>query len=679
MPHKNKLQTAMDWKLEQFHFSEQRQTLAEGERIETLEPLACAVLAHLCRRAGEVVSRDELVDAVWQGRVVTDNAVNQIIAKLRKALGDDARNPRFIVTQSKTGYRLVAGVERIPSSQKGRFPRRPLPMLVTVGAVVSVVALLVIVGSLPEEPTARSASPLIRGGSDEYGPAVSPDGTILAYSSFEDNQLRLYLRDLQTGQAQQVEFGSGYAGGVSWSRDGDWLVYLYTESNRCQFRQRSVSDLNVSDYKVLHNCPIGSYGQAIFNHAGDKLYYAEAPEGKTPYWLFEMDLKSNVRRRLNQPVPVLGGNSEFDLHPWQDKLLVSSPDSQQWLNIYQLDLKADRFEPMFRLNEYSCCAIWSHDGARVLLQVENPYELVSFALDGSDRRVDYRGVQRIGATTRFPNGEDYVFIGAEYDADVVAFGGEGVPYEVVVNSSVEDRLPSIDPSGRWLVYVSDRSGQYKLWVKDLESNTETRVDTAGHPYYYGIAWAPNGRRLAAFGSNEIDLLAWPSGKTRKLKIPHSEIRGVSWADSDTVAFSVEEQGGWVVKHYRVDSDQLMSGPQGWAYINYGTDPADTLWFTAEGQVMFGSDKATVDGLGGVAPLHRRRFNPLLRDGVLAYFIEQGGQWHLMTSRYDGMQWSVASELGAVAIPGQISLFEDKVYVSWLMQSDSDVFRTTGQQ
>jgi DNA-binding winged helix-turn-helix (wHTH) protein/WD40 repeat protein len=65
------------------------------------------LLVFLADHAGELVSRREILDAVWRQDFVSDAAVSGTIAKLRRALDDDARNPRFIETLSKRGYRLL--------------------------------------------------------------------------------------------------------------------------------------------------------------------------------------------------------------------------------------------------------------------------------------------------------------------------------------------------------------------------------------------------------------------------------------------------------------------------------------------------------------------------------------------------------------------------------------------
>ena len=60
-----------------------------------LEPKVMAVLTHLHGRAGEVVSREDLIRSVWHGRPVVDEVVSRCIAALRRELGESARGPRY--------------------------------------------------------------------------------------------------------------------------------------------------------------------------------------------------------------------------------------------------------------------------------------------------------------------------------------------------------------------------------------------------------------------------------------------------------------------------------------------------------------------------------------------------------------------------------------------------------
>lgn len=104
--------------------------ISRGQEVVHLEPKAMAVLLHLASRPGEVASRDELLAAVWPGVIVGDNALTQVIIKLRKALGDTAREPTYIQAISKKGYRLIETVDRLSGEEFDRSqspPAAPTP------------------------------------------------------------------------------------------------------------------------------------------------------------------------------------------------------------------------------------------------------------------------------------------------------------------------------------------------------------------------------------------------------------------------------------------------------------------------------------------------------------------------------------------------------------------------
>src|SRR5688500_2997379 len=84
--------------------------LWSGPREVRLTPKASGVLKVLVLRAGEPVSKDDLFASVWNDTIVTDDALTSCIQELRRALEDDARQPRFIETRHRRGYRFVAPV-----------------------------------------------------------------------------------------------------------------------------------------------------------------------------------------------------------------------------------------------------------------------------------------------------------------------------------------------------------------------------------------------------------------------------------------------------------------------------------------------------------------------------------------------------------------------------------------
>ncbi len=91
-----------------FRFESPSGRLWSGNQEVRLTPKAAAVLSALLARAGEPVSREELFASVWPNTVVSDDALASCIQELRKALSDDPKDPRFIETRHRRGYRFVA-------------------------------------------------------------------------------------------------------------------------------------------------------------------------------------------------------------------------------------------------------------------------------------------------------------------------------------------------------------------------------------------------------------------------------------------------------------------------------------------------------------------------------------------------------------------------------------------
>jgi len=90
-----------------------------GDRMIGVEPKAHAVLMVLLNRAGEAIERETLLDTVWGHRHVTPSVLNRIVAQLRRALGDDASNPRYIQTLHGRGYRFMVKPERLEGDEEG--------------------------------------------------------------------------------------------------------------------------------------------------------------------------------------------------------------------------------------------------------------------------------------------------------------------------------------------------------------------------------------------------------------------------------------------------------------------------------------------------------------------------------------------------------------------------------
>ena len=79
----------------------------DGEAV-ALAPKPFAVLCALARTPGRLMTKNALLDLVWGHRFVTESVLASAISEVRSALGDDPRQPRYIETVSRRGYRFIA-------------------------------------------------------------------------------------------------------------------------------------------------------------------------------------------------------------------------------------------------------------------------------------------------------------------------------------------------------------------------------------------------------------------------------------------------------------------------------------------------------------------------------------------------------------------------------------------
>ncbi|KRE85849.1 hypothetical protein ASG75_09850 [Rhodanobacter sp. Soil772] len=97
-----------------------------------VEPKAYMLLLTLLRHAGEMVSKDTLLDSVWGHRHVTTGVLNRVISQLRRTLGDSSAQPRYIATVHSLGYRFICEVQCTSPATDGSIDsplRTPPPRL----------------------------------------------------------------------------------------------------------------------------------------------------------------------------------------------------------------------------------------------------------------------------------------------------------------------------------------------------------------------------------------------------------------------------------------------------------------------------------------------------------------------------------------------------------------------
>src|SRR5262245_39029258 len=120
---------ASQWIFGPFRLDPRNACLWRGVEIVPLPPTAFTLLHYLVSHAGQLVTKDELFEAIWSEMVVSEAVLKVRMGEVRKALGETAREPRCIATVHRRGYRFVAPVTRLDASPGAvaatRDPSRP--------------------------------------------------------------------------------------------------------------------------------------------------------------------------------------------------------------------------------------------------------------------------------------------------------------------------------------------------------------------------------------------------------------------------------------------------------------------------------------------------------------------------------------------------------------------------
>jgi DNA-binding winged helix-turn-helix (wHTH) protein len=226
-----------------------RMGVRRGEVPIPLEPKAFDVLVYLIEHRDRLVTKEELLDAVWPGTFVTPNVLTRAVAQIRKALGDESQDSHLIETVAKRGYRFIAPVTVVTAPDIAPPAEPPIPALppalpptiatrrwvLAAGLAVGSLALIAafaLTGTGVTTPDAMSPSAdlqpkrLTNRRGFTGSPALSPDARSMVYSSDATGALELYLISLAPGGAEvALTKDGGHNVQAAWSPDGQWIAF----------------------------------------------------------------------------------------------------------------------------------------------------------------------------------------------------------------------------------------------------------------------------------------------------------------------------------------------------------------------------------------------------------------------------------------------------------------------
>ncbi|MFL6351640.1 MAG: winged helix-turn-helix domain-containing protein [Bryobacteraceae bacterium] len=525
-----------------------------GIRVK-LQEQPYRIICLLLDNPGEVITRETLCAVLWPEDtfVEFERSLNAAIAKLRQTLGDSAENPRFIETVARRGYRFIAPVEAIASSESAIGIGRQSPEIAEqhvadvnhpptlqasttthhkkvwiLGAAVAILlaaaGIAIIIRPHPIPIVTPEVTRLTFDSGLTADPAVSPDEKLLAYASDRDGsgQLHIWVQQLiPGGQAMQLTRGEGEDHQPAFSPDGSKLVFR---------SEREGGGLYVIP-------AIGGEANLVAKEGRDPRF---SPDGRwIAYWVgVDMGAPFVANAGTVYLVPSTGGTPQrvrSDLQEagapvWsQDgtRLLVYGtktelfPLTADWWVVPVQGGSAKPTGAFAYLQKQGFAvgwrdaprvAAWSRDELLFSARVGDSINLWKLHIAGSDSRVT-GNLQRLTSGTGL---DVYPSLTADgrlvfasltnslnvwtlpLDANTGKVAGQARPATQRIGPH---QWASLSADGKLLAYSSVQYGHPHVWIKDLESRKEWRLTSTAESERNGQL-SSDGSRVAYLSGDQ---------------------------------------------------------------------------------------------------------------------------------------------------------------------------------
>lgn len=504
-------------------------TILKDGILLKVELRAMQVLLCLIKHADEPVSREMLLEEVWSGGEVSDNAINRIIGLLRNQLGDNAKSPSFIKTLPKVGYVLISEVTLVKAiSRKEKFTEEVVAgSLIGVregadanslkknvfsflythsGKFVLLLSGLIVVStwlafkylSLPQQTRSIfhdvKLKRLTYFDGQEFNPDLSDDGKLLAFSQREygEKYWRLGLMRIDNGEVNYLNDPFDSQGYSSFSPDGSQLAYLsFNKSGECQINRVDIIDGMFGNREKIIDCKNQMQSTSIeWKINGNGIFYIDEShqlDYLSQKMVFSVSLSGLNKKQLSLPYPIGRGDYSISLSPNGNDLAVIRNVRWYQSQIMLLSLNTGSWIDLFKVDSLLHSVGWSGDSGSIIYKT-NDGNLASYNIDKSSHEQFTNIMQPIMSPVSNSSGDVVAVLGTfvkteilrfktPFDADESTNGVFAVTKDksVFISSNSSNIRGVISPDGKKMVFESDRTGMAKLWFKS-ESGSEVQLD-----------------------------------------------------------------------------------------------------------------------------------------------------------------------------------------------------------
>lgn len=468
------------------------------------------LLLRLAAEPGRVVTRETLLDEVWERRLVNDEVLSRAVADLRQVLGDDARAPRYIETVPKRGYRLVAEVApaaaapadaAASTSRASRATASSRAVGVVVAAVVLLAASIAAWNGRSRVPEPRAVDPLTPANLLRARPFTTEPGRELFPRFTPDARWVIYTRAAADGDATQLRLraidgtedrvlaageGDNFCGSVS--PDGVHLVWLRARPGICEVVHRALLG---GPARVLAGCAAGALASCPdWAPDGRSLVLGAGQNGVAG--LREISFPTGAERVLTTPP---AGSRDFLPRHAPDGAEIVFWRGDPWgRSLHRLARASGVSRPLRPESQLAFGHAFSAGGDLLLADDRfGQRALVRLAL-APDARPELLG----GNDARYPDlarDGSLVFEVARYDANLWRLDLDAVTHDAeprrLTASTRYDSQPALSHDGRWLAFGSNRDGREAVYLMRSDGSQERKLPLDPALRWTSPLWSPD--------------------------------------------------------------------------------------------------------------------------------------------------------------------------------------------
>lgn len=562
----------------------------DGNEI-SLEPKQHALLMLFIEQANQVISRDEIIETVNQGVIVSDNAVNKMVANLRQLLADNPKAPTFIKTIPKQGYCFIAPIapqeDKVTAGHKDEAaPKssnvKPVFILSLLLAVASIAWQGFSNKSAEKTYTNLQLQPLTRHSGVEFSPAVSPNGNYLAYTRNDPRNGvgELWLRHLDGSEKEVKVADLATSAEIAWSSNSDFIVFTDYPEQQCQFKRYDLA----GTVSTLSPCNALYIRQMALIDNNEGILYAGREVSFAPNQIYRYSMANKTREVITQPNAKSSGNYGFDLSDdGQQLLILSANEDSEYSNLYVLDRKNNQLTNKGKWPRFVYRAIWHHDGESIVTAT-NAYshEIVQTKIDGTPIMSLVSTSNRVAHNfSRFPNGRDYYFTSFQMNNDNELINLATGEVSRRFNSAVYDKLPTFSPSTKRWYFLSKRNGHSQIFEADeVTGQIKQLTHFEQEPDVDTIDVSPDGKTLLLGSTAQLTLLSLSDNSSKIIDIDDGSSISAAWLSNTRIALGVLRDTTPLLRYYDLTTNAFSDGNPRWQAA-FSDTKAQRLFFVEQ--------------------------------------------------------------------------------------------------